>query len=41
MTQLQANLAQVQAQLGATRKDSSTSSKPLSSDIGNLSHPRE
>jgi transposase len=33
IAQLQASLAQVQAQLAAARKDSSTSSKPPSSDI--------
>ena len=33
IAQLQATLAQVQAQLAAARKDSSTSSKPPSSDI--------
>src|SRR5436305_10232986 len=33
VAQLQAALAQVQAQLAAARKDSSTSSKPPSSDI--------
>src|SRR4030081_204019 len=33
VAELQATLAQVQAQLAAARKDSSTSSKPPSSDI--------
>jgi multidrug resistance efflux pump len=39
VAQLQATLAQVQAQLAAARKDSSTSSKPPSSDLVKLPKP--